>query len=134
MIGKWLGGITELRQPGNPKSGVMTQQVWNITQYRVDLAGYRTGIHLLASSIVRENVNYWWYCFTALVIAGVYMWAPVYLTLWALGLTQGPSAVFCILISSFALPLSFWTTYRGGWFLYIPFCLWALYLGIGHGY
>lgn len=105
---KWVYGIPGLRDPQNSRSGPMTQEVWNITQYKVDDTGQKNGIHAIASVFVKENVNYWWYCFTAMVIRGVYWWAPMYAAMWWFGVCQAPSAVFCVIVLSMLFPVIYW--------------------------
>lgn len=105
---KWLRGVTGLRDPQNSRSGVMTQEVWNTTQYRVDDTGQKNGIHFLAHMIFKENQNYWAYCMLAFAIRGVYWWAPVALVLWFFGVLVPLQAVLWTLFLAVTLPVSYW--------------------------
>lgn len=104
---KWIRGITGLRDPQVP-GAPMTQEIWNITQYRVDDTGQKNGIHAIANTLVKENVNYWWYCFAAMVIRGVYWWGPMYAAMWWFGVCYAPTAVFCVIVLSFLFPVIYW--------------------------
>jgi hypothetical protein len=109
---KWVWGISGLRDANKPGSGVMTQEVWNIAWYRVDDTGQSDGIDAIASLFVKENQNYWWYCFIGMVLRGVYWWAPMYAAMWWFEICKAPSAVLCVLVLSFLFPVVYWAAAR----------------------
>ena len=75
-------------------------------EIKSDLEGYSNGIHWIANKLSPQNKDFLQYCYTALVIRGVYWWLPVYLVMCWAGIISWPIALSLTILLSILFPIS----------------------------
>ena len=97
--GKWVGSLTRFE----PMDKELQESCYNDDEGK----GFPY-IHYVANILVKERINYLWYCRVALALRGFVWWYPLYMLFAFVGLISYTEALVIGVVLGIAFPVACW--------------------------